>query len=285
MKSFNRLIKSFGLALIGMMSPRIIWLSFRPFIIVSIAWGCLIWLCWSPALETLSAFLTNSLFSGWIQEGLIWTGFDQARAWIAPLFFVMLIIPLIAISLLVLIAFTTVPLIIRMITRQAAYSDLAYLHGGNLIHGIFYAVWSTCICIMVTLVTLPVWWLPPLVAVLPPLLWGWLTMRLMSYDVLASHARKNERDLLLLQYRWPLLFIGVACGMLSAIPTFFWATSAFALILFPVLSFMALWIYSLIFIFSALWFAHFLLDSLKEMRNENLDRSLRANIGVIDAEL
>ena len=110
-------------------------------------------------------------------------------------------------------------------------------------------------------------------------------MRLMSYDVLASHASNNERDLLLLQYRWPLLFIGVACGMLSAIPTFFWATSAFALILFPVFSFMALWIYSLIFIFSALWFAHFLLEGLKEMRNENLDRSLRANIGVIDAEL
>ena len=135
------------------------------------------------------------------------------------------------------------------------------------------------------MLTLPVWWVPPLVAVLPPLLWGWLTMRLMSYDVLAKHASSQERDILLEKYRWPLLTMGVISGMLGAVPTFFWATSALALVLFPIVSFVALWIYSLIFVFAALWFSHFLLDALQTLRQEELEKSLTVETRVVDPEL
>ena len=141
------------------------------------------------------------------------------------------------------------------------------------------------IALALVMLTLPVWWVPPLVAVLPPLLWGWLTMRLMSYDVLAQHASADERDQLLEKFRWPLLCMGIASGMLGAVPTFFWATSALALVLFPLVSFVALWIYSLIFVFAALWFSHFLLDALKELRQEELDKALTVQARVVEAEL
>jgi cytochrome b561 len=94
MVGLQQVFKSFGLAFIGSMHPRMLWLSLRPFLIVAVLWGCLIWLTWTPALEALSIFLTTSIFTSWIQDGLIWAGFENARAWIAPLFFVMLIIPL-----------------------------------------------------------------------------------------------------------------------------------------------------------------------------------------------
>ena len=100
MDSMQLVFKSFGLALVGTMHPKMLWLSLRPFLIVSVLWGCLIWLTWTPALEMLSIFLTTSIFTSWIQDVLIWVGFENARAWIAPLFFVMLLIPLISISLL-----------------------------------------------------------------------------------------------------------------------------------------------------------------------------------------
>ena len=263
MVGLPQVFKSFGLALVGTMHPRMLWLSLRPFLIVSILWGCLIWLTWTPALAVLSEFLTNSIFTNWIQEGLIWAGFENARAWIAPLFFVMLIIPLITISLLVFIAFSTVPTIVKIVVKQAQYQDLECKRGGGLFGSLIYTLWSALICLALVMLTLPVWWVPPLVAVLPPLLWGWLTMRLMSYDVLAKHASAQERDQLLEKYRWSLLCMGIASGMLGAVPTFFWATSALALVLFPLVSFVALWIYSLIFVFAGLWFCHFLLDALK----------------------
>jgi hypothetical protein len=285
MVGLQQVFKSFGMALVGAMHPRMLWLSLRPFLIVSILWGVLIWLTWTPALEALSIFLTTSIFTSWIQDGLIWAGFENARAWIAPLFFVMLIIPLITISLLVFIAFSTVPAIVRIIARQSQYHDLECKRGGGFFGSLIYSLWSALICLVLVMLTLPVWWVPPLVAVLPPLLWGWLTMRLMSYDVLAKHASAEERDLLLQKYRWPLLCMGIASGMLGAVPTFFWATSALALVLFPIVSFVALWIYSFIFVFAALWFSYFLLDALKQLREEQLDQALTVQSRIVDEEL
>ncbi len=285
MVGLSQVFKSFGMALVGTMHPRMLWLSLRPFLIVSVLWGILIWLTWTPALEALSIFLTTSIFTSWIQEGLIWAGFENARAWIAPLFFVMLIIPLITISLLVFIAFSTVPAIVKIAARQSQFQDLECKRGGGFFGSLIYSLWSALICLVLVMLTLPVWWLPPLVAVLPPLLWGWLTMRLMSYDVLAKHASAEERDLLLEKYRWPLLCMGIASGMLGAVPTFFWATSALALVLFPIVSFVALWIYSLIFVFAALWFSYFLLDALKQLREEELDQALTVQSRVVDMEL
>jgi len=288
----GEVIRSLGLALVGTMHPKMLWLSFRPFLIVSIFWGCVIWLIWSPALEILRTFLTGSIFTSWIQSALEMVGFDGARAWIAPLFLVMLLIPVIAISLLVFIAFSTVPAVVQSVVKQGAYKDLQRLHGGSFIGSFFYTLWSSLICLALVFLTLPVWWIPPLVAIFPPLLWGWLTMRLMSYDVLANHASAEERNQLLETHRWTLLGMGVVAGMFGAVPTFFWATSALALVLFPFVSFVALWIYSLIFIFSALWFSHYLLNALKQLREQTktidspttliADRTSTTNPGIID---
>jgi len=285
------LIRSLGLALVGTMHPKMLWLSFRPFLIVSIFWGVVIWLIWSPALEMLRTFLTASIFTSWIQSGLEYVGFDEARAWIAPLFLVILLIPIITISLLVFIAFSTVPAVVDSVAKQKAYEGIMRIKGGSFIGSFFYTLWSALICLALVMLTLPVWWIPPLFAILPPLLWGWLTMRLMAYDVLLDHATPDERNQLLEEHRWTLLGMGVVAGMIGAVPTFFWATSVLALVLFPFVSFVALWIYSLIFIFSALWFSHFLLHALKQLRQKEhmntIDTSATlitnpSNPGVID---
>jgi hypothetical protein len=285
------LIRSLGLALVGTMHPKMLWLSFRPFLIVSIFWGVVIWLIWSPALEMLRTFLTASIFTSWIQSGLEYVGFDEARAWIAPLFLVILLIPIITISLLVFIAFSTVPAVVDSVVKQKAYEGLVRIKGGSFVGSFFYTLWSALICLALVMLTLPVWWIPPLFAILPPLLWGWLTMRLMAYDVLLDHATPDERSQLLEEHRWTLLGMGVVAGMIGAVPTFFWATSVLALVLFPFVSFVALWIYSLIFIFSALWFSHFLLHALKQLRQKEhmntIDTSATlitnpSNPGVID---
>jgi len=71
--------------------------------------------------------------------------------------------------------------------------------------------------------------------------------------------------------------------VLGAVPTFFWASSALALVLFPIVSFMALWIYSLIFVFAGLWFSHFLLDALQTLREDELNQALVVETRVMDS--
>ena len=109
--------------------------------------------------------------------------------------------------------------------------------------------------------------MPPLVLVLPPLIWGWLTYRVLAFDVLAAARQpRRARALCCDAERWPLLGIGVACGALGAAPSLLWAVSALTLVLAPFLILVSIWLYTLVFAFSSLWFAHYLLAALQRLR-------------------
>jgi hypothetical protein len=104
--------------------------------------------------------------------------------------------------------------------------------------------------------------------VLPPLIWGWLTYRVMAFDALAEHADREERRALLRQHRWPLLGIGVLTGYLGAAPSIVWASGALFAAAFVILVPLAIWIYTLVFAFSSLWFGHYCLAALERLRAE-----------------
>ena len=130
-------------------------------------------------------------------------------------------------------------------------------------------MWSlawTVLALVAMVVSIPFWFVPPLVLVLPPLIWGWLTYRVLSFDVLAEHASSGERQQLMRAHRWPLLAMGVIAGYLGAAPSLLWAVSATMLIFAPLLIVAAVWIYTLVFAFSALWFAHYTLAALQALR-------------------
>jgi hypothetical protein len=88
----------------------------------------------------------------------------------------------------------------------------------------------------------------------------------MSYNVLALHASSVERNNLTRLHRWQLLGMCIGVGLLGAVPTFFWFSSIFMLVMFPFVSIFMLWVYSVVFIFAALWFSHYLLFALKQHR-------------------
>ena len=99
-----------------------------------------------------------------------------------------------------------------------------------------------------------------------PLLWGWLASRVMSYDALAHHADEEERKKILLDHRMPLLFIGIATGVMGALPGLMWLGGVMSVIFFPILAAVAIWMYLLIFVFSGLWFQHYCLAALAKLR-------------------
>ena len=55
-------------------------------------------------------------------------------------------------------------------------------------------------------------------------------------------------------------------GYIGAAPSLLWAFSATALILAPLLIVVAVWMYTLVFAFSGLWFAHYALAALQRLR-------------------
>ena len=110
----------------------------------------------------------------------------------------------------------------------------------------------TVLALLALVVTMPLWLIPPLVLVLPPLIWGWLTYRVMSFDALAEHAeppRSASRCCARTAGRCSA--IGVLCGLPRRRAVALWALGrCCSLVAFVVLVPLAIWLYTLVFAFS-----------------------------------
>jgi len=262
----NDIFRSFGRALVSQLHPRMLMLTIVPFVLATVLWGGLIWWGWEPIMGTARAILEGSVFTSWIYSMLDWLGLQSLRTVVAPLFVLTLVIPLVIASMLVFISLFSVPVVVRHLDRS--YPELVKSHGGSIVGSVFQTLGNTVIFLLLVIITLPLWLIPPFFALIPPVLWGWLTYRVMTYDALSEHATAEERKTLMKRHRMPLLLIGVAVGLLGSAPTLLWVWSAVIIFLFPVVLAGTLWLYVLIFIFSALWFGHFCLRALADLRAE-----------------
>ena len=261
----NDLLRSFGRALTSVFHPAMLILTFVPFLVAALAWGAVLYLFWQPLLDLMRGALANWPSMNYVYHLFDVLGFGALRATIAPFLVIILTIPLIVITVLLLIVAISMPRVIRHLSRRQ-YTMLELRRGGSWYGSLFHSLVTTLVCLIVMVVTLPLWLIPPFFALIPPLLWGWLTYRVMTYDALALHASVEERRALVRSHRLPLLVIGVVSGLLGSLPTALWAVSAWLLLFFPVLAAVTIWIYAFILVFTALWFGHYCLRALQRMR-------------------
>jgi hypothetical protein len=245
--------------------PRVILWSMLPLLLTGGAVFGLGWLYWESAVAAVRATLEQWAL---VLAALTWLdsiGAGALRTLIAPLIVVAVALPLIVIASLLLVALGMTPAIVDLVAARR-FPQLERKRGGGWWQGLAWSLGCTVVALLALLLSLPLWLVPPLVLVLPPLIWGWLTCRVLGYDVLASHASAAERRQILHEQRWPLLAIGIVSGYLGAAPSLLWAVSAATLIFAPVLVLVSVWLYTLVFAFAACWFTHFALAELQRLR-------------------
>jgi hypothetical protein len=176
-----------------------------------------------------------------------------------------LTIPVVVAFTLVLVALWITPAIVTLVSRRR-FPLLERRHGGSWWLGLFASLAYTVGALLMVMITLPFWLVPGLALVLPPVIWGWLTARVMGFDALAEHATAPEREAILRAHRWPLLIMGIVCGFLCGVPSMIWTISITFLILAPIIMVGVIWLYTMIFTFSALWYTHYALSALATLR-------------------
>ncbi|MEO7548470.1 MAG: EI24 domain-containing protein [Ramlibacter sp.] len=248
--------------------PRVIALSLLPLaIMVALSLG-LGWLYWDAAVASVSSWLESSAFiatiAGWL-GAVGWLA--GTKLLLAPLIVVVAVTPLLVLGSLLVVALLMAPALVSLVA-QRRFPRLERKKGGSFLLAVLWSLGSTALALVALVVSLPLWLIPPLILVLPPLIWGWLTYRVMSFDALAEHASGEERRELLRRHRLTLLGIGVLTGYLGAAPSIVWASGVVFAAAFVVLVPVAIWIYTLIFAFSSLWFAHYCLAALERLRAE-----------------
>ena len=141
-------------------------------------------------------------------------GAGSVKAVVAPLIVIFAVTPLIVlVSLLLVAAFMTPALAALVAARR--FPDLERKRGGSLAMSIAWSLGSTVLALLALVISLPLWLVPPLILVLPPLIWGWLTYRVMAFDTLSEHASAEERREIFRRHRMWLLGIGVLTGYLG----------------------------------------------------------------------
>lgn len=245
--------------------PRVVVLSLVPLVLmVAMVLALAYWL-WDPAVQALSQGLQSAQLLQALLSWLDVLGLDALRTAFAPLVLVVLITPLVVVVCLLLVSLFMTPAMVGLVAERR-FPSLLRLHGDSWWSSLGWSLGATALALLALVLTLPLWWVPPFVLVLPPLIWGWLTYRVFAYDALADHATPQERRAILKRHRWPLWTMGVVTGYLGAAPSVLWASGSLFVVLAPVLLPLAIWIYTWVLAFSSLWFAHYTLSLLADKR-------------------
>ena len=264
----SKFLSSFWRAALYCLHPRVIALSVLPLIIMAAISLGLGFFFWEAAIAAVRANLESIAMLDTLVRWLDRLGLINLRAILAPALLLFLAIPVIVIVSLLFVAVFMTPAMVAFVAERR-FPALERKKGGSLLASLFWSLGSAVLAFIALVLSIPLWLVPPLVLVLPPLIWGWLTYRVMSYDVLVDHASSEERRQIIKENRGSLLGIGIVSGYLGAAPSVIWASGAVFVALAPVLVPIAIWIYTLVFAFSSLWFAHYTLDALDQLRKKN----------------
>lgn len=261
------LIDSFWRAAVYCLFPRVILLSVLPLVGMVVLAGVLGYWFWDDAVGQVRLWLEASSLLGMVWQWLERVGAPNLKTVVAPLLVIFAVTPAVVVVSLLTVSFFMTPALTRLVADRR-FCGLQRKQGGSVLQSVGWSLLSVLLALGAMVLTLPLWLLPPLAMVLPALIWGWLTYRVMAFDVLAEFASPAERHSLLARHRLSLLGIGVLTGLMGAAPSLVWASGALFAAAFVILIPVAVWIYTLVFAFSSLWFAHFALAALHGMRQE-----------------
>lgn len=248
--------------------PRVMLASLAPLLLMATVLGVLGFFFWEPAIDQIRWWLENFelLHGAWtLLERM---GMGQLKAVLAPMLVILVATPIVVVGSLLLVALVMTPALVRMVAARR-FPHLAALKGASFWRS---ALWSAAVsfaALMACLFTLPLWLLPPVALVLPALIWGWLTAKVMAFDALAEHASAQERRTILRQHAAPLLVMGVLCGYLGATPSLIWSMGMMVIVWAPILLPLSVWLYTLVFAFASLWFVHYCLAALESLRSNS----------------
>ena len=265
--AMSKVLDAFWRALGYCLLPRVIFLSLLPVLLLgSLAFG-LAWFFWEPAIEGVRQFMLDTPLLAPVTEWIDKFTGGVFRSVIGPLIVVVLAVPVMIVASLLLVSAFMGSTVVNLVARRR-FETLARQHGGRWWQALWWSLGSTVLALAILVVSLPLWVIPPLALLVPPLVWGWLTYRVMVYDALADHATHEERLAVMRRHRTPLLVIGIVSGYLGAAPSLIWAMGALALPMMPLLIPVFVWLYTLVFVLAALWFTHYSLAALDELRRE-----------------
>ena len=256
---------AFWRAVLYCLYPRVIVLSLLPVAGAAALVFTLGQLFWAPAVDGLGTWLESSATLTLLWSWLEAVGLPRLKAVLPHVILLVALTPAVVLVSLGAVSLVMAPALVRLVARRR-FPQLQMQQSVPWWHGVLWTLWSIALALLAMVLSLPMWLVPPLILVVPPLIWGWLTYRVLAFDALAQHASVDERRALMAQHKYPLLLMGVVVGMMGTGPSLIWSTGLMTIAMAPLLLPLSIWLYVMVFSFACLWFIHFCLLALQTLR-------------------
>lgn len=249
----SRIVASLAYAFVNLLHPRMLWLIVWPMLV-----SLFVWLAAAFALWARTALWFADHLREWAASGVFLVRFE-AGDWalvFAHAVMVVLFVPLVYLTALLILSIFGMQSMVEHVAARR-FPQLARRGRGGAAGSAWNGVIAACGAILLSLVTLPLWIVPPLWPLIPVAILGWINQRVLRYDAVAEHASAEEKRTLFAANRGALYGLGVLLALVAYVPL--------VGLLVPVLSGLA--------------FIHFLLGELERRRGAPIEGQAR----VIDA--
>ena len=239
--------QAFKRALVSQCHPKMLLALLLPFIIALLGAILLLWAFWDP----LTAWL-NTEALGWgvmnsVDQWLVAIGLFSIKLYLVPLLALGILLPISGILGLVIAAIFVMPIVLRHL-EQREYKGVVRQGQFSTAVGVWNAIWVGSLFAIGWVVTMPLWLIPPLPLLLPIFWWAFAFTRMLKVDSVIEHANAQERKLLWRRHNRKYWALGGGLSLINLFPP--------AWLILPV--------------FSALVFAHFSLEALRQLRQETV---------------
>jgi len=232
-------IRALARAVGSLVHPVILLILLVPMVVAVAVWLGVAWAYWDTWTSAIQSLVVDHTAHSWAAR---WD-LPAAAGVVAVVVMVILLTPAIIVTALLIAAVFAMPVLVGHIARRN-YPRLEWRRGGTVLGSAWNAFVAIGLFLVLWVVTIPLWLLGPIAAVLPLLLSAYLNQRLFRYDALSEHASREEMQRIFLEARGKLFLLGLITGVFYFIPPFS--------LIGPV--------------FAALAFVHLCLDELARLR-------------------
>jgi CysZ protein len=202
----------YGLA--NLFHPRMLWLMVWPMLVSLALWGTVALVLWTRLTLWLAALLKR-----WLEPalGFVRLDFGDATLVAANVILFLLFVPLVYLTALFILGVFGMQ---KMVDHVAARSfpQLERRRGGGTAGSVWNGVAALGGMLLLFVVSVPLWILPPLWPLIPLAILSWGNQRLLRYDALAEHADRPEMARIFRERRGALYLLGFLLALLAYVP-------------------------------------------------------------------
>ena len=207
-------LASLGFGLVNVFHPRMLWLMIWPMLVSLVVWVTVAFFLWSRLAVWIAEVLKQ-----WAAPIAGWAPFDlgTAATFIANFMLLVLFFPLVYLTALFLLGIFGMDKMVDHVAAQMSASP-ERRRGGGTAGSIWNGIVSLTGIVLLFLVSLPLWLVPPLGPIAVLAILSWVNQRLLRYDAVSQHADKDEMHRLFRERRGGLYSLGLLLALAGYIP-------------------------------------------------------------------